>query len=195
MKTSNILALALGSILIMTSFISNGPVASYSIDTEDSKVRWTGYHLAKSYSHYGWVDIKSGSLNVENGDLISGVVTMDMTTLSNADLESKDNKKLVGHLKSKDFFAVKDFPEASLHIRKTTRTGSNYKVEGDITIRGITEQIEFDAMKIAANDEMVSFKAAIKVDRTKHKVLYGWSVGNAIISDTFDLEVDLIARK
>ncbi len=191
MKNLKTFALALTITVLSTAF-TNTPDA-LTIDTKTSKVKWTGYHLAKSYEHYGYINIKTGNLEVIDGDLKGGKIVMDMNSISVSDIpaDKKDNAKLTGHLKSEDFFFVEKYPESMLEIKNVEKLDdTSYKVHGDITIRGITEHIMFDVAKTGEN----KFVANIEVDRTKHKVVYGWTLENAMLSNTFDLEVELYAN-
>jgi polyisoprenoid-binding protein YceI len=165
--------------------------ASYTVDTSKSSVKWTGYHLAKSYEHNGNIAIKSGNIAVNDGEISGGTFIMDMTSLSNNDLEGKKKTKLEGHLKSDDFFAVDKYSEAKLVI---TAVDGN-KASGKITIRGITEEISFEIADVKVTDTMVSATASLKVDRTKHEVSYGWTIENAMLSNEFQLDVTIVGSK
>lgn len=166
---------------------------SFNVDTSASQLKWTGYHLAKSYEHWGYVKLKSGKVNVENGKITSGEFVIDMNSISNVDVEKeKDNEKLVGHLKSDDFFAVQSHPEAKLVIKKSDASG---KTTGDLTIRGITKEIEFQTTVEEASGSKLVAIADIKVDRTDYKVMYGWKLENAILSNEFRMEVKIVANK
>ncbi len=166
---------------------------TYAINASQSKLKWTGYHLAKSYEHWGYVNLKSGSVTVKNGNITSGEFIIDMTTIANEDVESdKDSQKLDGHLKSDDFFAAEKYPEAKLVIKKIDEEG---QASGDLTIRDITKEIRFDIdIKEVSNSKIVA-AADIKVDRTDFKVMYGWKLENAILSNEFRMEVQLVANK
>lgn len=169
---------------------------SYTIVTNASQLKWTGYHLAKSYEHNGNVKIKSGSLAVADGKITSGEFVIDMTTISNNDLtDTKDNAKLVNHLKSDDFFNVKKFPEAKLVIKSSESSGSNLKVKADLTIRGITKPIEFGAVISEKEAGMLEANAELIIQRTDFEVMYGWKVENAMLSGEFKMEVRLVAKK
>ena len=66
-----------------------------------------------------------------------------------------------------------------------------YEIEGDMTIRGVTNAIKF---KAKINDGKASAK--LKIDRTKYGVKYASksffkNVGDKMIYDEFDLEVNL----
>jgi len=186
------LLLATLSLTVLLFAFTPKEKAAYTVDASKSSVKWTGYHLAKSYEHNGNVAIKSGSLEVDGGKITGGSFVIDMTTISNNDLDDKKkNAKLVGHLKSDDFFAVKKHPEAKLVITKV----EGNKASGEITIRGITEAISFDLADVKVTDDMVSASATLKVDRTKHEVSYGWTLENAMLSNEFQLEVSIMASK
>ena len=115
-----------------------------------------------------------------------------MTTISCTDLSGGVADKLVGHLKSDDFFGVATYPTASLTFTDVASTGKNsYKVTGSITIKGKTEKVTFDFSVYGSKAN-----AAIKVDRTKFDVKYGSTsffdgLKNKAIYDEFDLVVDL----
>ena len=106
MKNLKKLTLVLLITVLAVAFTT--PPVSLSVDTQDSKVKWTGYHLAKSYEHYGFINIKSGNLLVEDGKLVGGKIIMDMNSIMDSDIpsDSEKNAKLVNHLKSEDFFRI-----------------------------------------------------------------------------------------
>jgi len=188
--------LVLVIVTIVASFTY--PLADeYIVDLKSSNLKWTGYHLAKSYEHWGNIDIKSGTIGLENGDLVSAEIIIDMNSLTNKDLESKkDNTKLVNDLKSKRFFDVKEYPVAKLVIKNVLKKDNNsYNVTADITIRGITKEIGFIVKKVTSTDSSVKFTADLEIDRIEHKVMYGWSIENAMLSNTFDLQVEIVANR
>ena len=166
---------------------------TYTVNSTESILKWTGFLLSNSYELWCYVNLKSGSVDVSNGKITSGEFVIDMTTISNKDVEGeKDSQKLDGHLKSDDFFAVEKHLEAKLVIKKVNDSG---KATGDLTIRGITKEIQFDTKVEEASNNKVVATADIKVDRTEFKVMYGWKLENAILSNEFRLEVQLVANQ
>ena len=190
------LSLALAVTFTVMSSFSAPEGDKYAVDAASSSVKWTGYHLAKSYEHWGNVTIKSGFIELEGEDVIGGEIVIDMSSITNGDQEEeKDRKKLVNHLKSDDFFNAQEYPESRLVIKSAENAGGGkYNVTADITIRGITEEIQFEANRNVSG-ETVEFSAKVSVDRTKHEVMYGWKIENAILSNNFDLDVKLVASK
>lgn len=190
MKTKLVI-LALVSMTSLLAF-RMAPKATYTVDTENSTLTWTGYHLAKSYEHSGNIQVKSGSLEIEGNAVTGGQFVIDMNSISNSDIaDEKKNAKLVGHLKSDDFFAVEKFPEAKLVVKGT----DDGKTTGDLTIRGITKSITFDTTIKENSDSKVVLGASIMVPRTDFEVMYGWKVENAILSGEFKLDVEITATK
>lgn len=178
-------------------FAFKAPKVNYKIDTQKSTIQWTGYHLAKSYEHVGNVNIQSGSLALEDGKLSAGSFVIDMTSITNSDLtDAGKNGKLVGHLKSDDFFNVEKYPTAKLIITQANDVGNGkFKVMADLTIRGITKPIEFETMIEEGKDDMIMASAEFNVERTQYEVMYGWSIENAMLDDDFTLKIDLTAKK
>jgi len=165
------------------------PLLAQEIDIEASTVQWTGFHLAKSYEHVGNVKIKSGEVKMKDGALVGGKVVIDMSSITNNDVEGDKNAKLVNHLKSDDFFNVEKFPEASIVIMSVDQSGDDYDVKGEVEIRGIKQPIEFT---LTQSDN--SLDGTLSIDRTKHEVMYGWTLENAMLSNNFELEVHVVIK-
>ncbi len=195
LKMSKLFLTALLVVFAGLTFAGN-EADTYKVNVTSSTVKWTGYHLAKSYEHYGYITIQSATIEMEGNDLVGGEFVIDMNSLSNTDIaDEKDNAKLVKDLKSKRFFNAKEFPTASLKIRAVEKKSDNaYGVTADITIRGITKEIQFDATRTKTGNE-VEFTAAIEVDRIAHDVMAMWSIENAILSNKFDLEIKVVASR
>lgn len=160
------------------------------IKIENSKVVWKGYKVTGS--HEGTITLKSGFLTFTEGKLTDGAFTINMTTITNTDLEGEYKGKLEGHLKSDDFFGVEKNPTATLVFKKVKSTGKNsYKVTGDLTIKGITNTVTFN-LSVYGNKA----NASLKIDRTKFDVRYGSTsffdnLKDKAIYDEFDLVADL----
>ena len=117
-----------------------------------------------------------------------------MNSITCTDLEDIGyNQKLVGHLKSDDFFGVKQNPTASLTITKSTKfSKGKATVTANLTIKGKTESITFEVVK---NGTIYTTK--LEIDRSKYDVRYGStsffdSLGDKAIDDIFTLKINLI---
>ena len=89
---------------------------------------------------------------------------------------STDNEKRDGHLKSDDFFNAEKFPEITFKSTKFEQVGKDqYKIIGDLTIRGITRDVAFDA---TLNGSM----------KTQKGTLHAWKATTAINRFDFGLK-------
>lgn len=164
------------------------------VDTEKSTIGWLGKKLTGEHS--GNILVKSGSLEVDDNALIAASFTIDMASITNTDLEDPTyNQKLVGHLKTDDFFGVEKYPTADFVLTKASKfENGKASVTGDITIKGKTESITFDV-----NHKGNEYHATMKIDRSKFDVKYGSdsffdNLGDKVIEDIFTLDVKLIVQ-
>lgn len=166
----------------------------FKANASKSELKWTGKKVTGE--HWGYVNLKDGKLALKNNKITSGEFTIDMTSLINKDLTDESwNQKLIGHLKSDDFFSVEKFPSVKLVITESSVFSNNEAtVNGKLTIKGITHPIAFKAKK----DGNV-FTSTITVDRTKYDIRYGSgkffdSLGDNMIYDDFILDVKLVVE-
>ena len=181
------------SVLTLSLMITSvsGFAQKSTINTENSRVEWVGKKLGGQ--HEGFINIKDGSLELKNDQLVGGSFTLDMKSITCTDLEDEGyNKKLVGHLNSDDFFGVDQFPEATFEITTATKFAeSKASITGLLTIKGKSESITFDVVR---NNNI--YTATINVDRSKYDVKYGSasffdSLGDNVIDDIFILDITL----
>lgn len=185
---------------LILAFGSIGVYAQkYTADVKKTEVTWLGEKVTGE--HTGIVNLKSGTFVMEGDKIAKGVFEIDMSSITNTDLEDMDyNAKLVNHLKSDDFFGVDKYPTARFEITgsESFKTGSAM-VKGNLTIKGKTHPIEFRATK-QESDEGIRFFANIVVDRAKYDVRYGSgsffdNLGDKTIYDEFQLKLNLLAKK
>ncbi len=168
---------------------------SYKVEASKSKVEW----LAKKVTgqHNGTVALTSGNLVVNGDKIIGGSFIVDMTSIVCSDLTGEWNGKLVGHLKSDDFFSVENNPSSKFEITKVVESAGNTTIEGNLTIKGITKPISFPA-SVSKKGNVIVAIATIKIDRTKYDIKYGSKsfiegIGDKAIDDDFELKVNLVA--
>ncbi|MDG1570718.1 YceI family protein [Robiginitalea sp. M366] len=185
-----IITLALALMAGGAALATEPAVEKKEVNTEKSTVTWKAYKVTGS--HTGTVALKSGSLMFEDGQLSGGEFAVDMTSLTATDLEGEWRDKLVGHLKSDDFFSTASHPESTLVFTSIKANGKNsYEVTGDLTIKGITKPVTFDLSVYGSKAT-----ATMKIDRAEYDVRYGSGsffddLGDKTIYDEFDLVVDL----
>lgn len=173
-------------------------LVNYKVSPEQSKLTW----LAKKVTgeHSGTINVISGSLALDNKVLKGGSFELDTKTIAVTDLTDKEtNAKLLGHLKSDDFFAVEKFGKATFNITSVQSTGAGtYDVKGKLTIKGITNEISFPATVKQEGNKVIA-NAKITVDRTKYDIKFRSksffeNLGDKTIYDDFELNVQLVAN-
>lgn len=195
-------ALIIGIVMaVSTAFATNGEgTTSYEINTKESKVFWTATKITGA-AHSGYISIASGTVLVKE-NLVSGAsLKIDLNSIVNTDIEDKEySDKLVGHLKSDDFFSVEKHPLANFEITSVEKAnGSEYTVAGKLTIKGITNDILFPA-KINVSGGKVTAYGTAKLDRTKWDIKYGSGsffsdLGDKAINDEFEIKFELSANE
>ena len=150
--------------------------------------------------------VKNGAFETDKkGNVTALDVVIDMKSISNNDLKDKPDyqKKLVGHLSSDDFFKVEQYPESTFKMTSIEpKAGEKdiYVVKGDLTIIGTTKPIEFPAT-ISKDKKTITGNAKVNVERLNWGLQYGSSsvfkslTADKIINDSFDLTMNLIAKK
>ena len=177
----------------------------YQLDTAASKATWTG--RKKMGAHNGTIQFKEGHFDMIKNTMKGGEVVMDMTTITDVDQKDpNDQAKLVGHLKSPDFFDVAKFPTATFKIKSFSDVHNfvpgqpNAEIKGDLTVHGITHE---ETLKLFFTPTADGFTAKGKfiIDRTTYDIKFHSqkfdvkALGDKLIEDRFDLDLDIVAKK
>jgi hypothetical protein len=171
---------------------------NFEIVGTESNIDWIGRKVTGA--HNGTIDIKNGNL-IFNHDLpIGGNFIIDTTSIKILDIaDPATNAQFGGHLASDDFFSSEKYPEAFFEITSVTpQTSTTYNLSGNLTIKGITQPISFEAA-INDNGETLSAQGKITVDRTKFNMKFRsgnffTNLGDTLIYNNFELDVKLSAR-
>jgi len=162
-------------------------------DIQKTTLEWTGEKVLGK--HTGTIKLQSGWIVWEDNRIKSGEFLIDMLTIKS----NEGLTRLEGHLRSDDFFSVEKYPVSKLVIEGSDSFESGTaKVWGTLTIKGITNPLEFNATMQKKVDG-VWFYARISVDRTLYNVRYGSgkffdNLGDSVIYDEFKLAVSLLVR-
>lgn len=164
---------------------------SVRINAPSSSIRWDGGN-ALGKMHNGNIAVTSGELEFQSGALVGGSFTIDMNSMTNADLPETVGANLMGHLKSADFFDVEKFPTAKLEIKSATPfQGGKSTVNAEATIKGETKPVNFEVVELNGR-----YDAVLVIDRAAFNVRYGSgsffdNLGDEAILDEITLTVHL----
>jgi len=203
----------IAALLLLYSVSSNALLAQkqtaankLAVNTADSKVNWIG--KKPTGEHSGYVKLSGGEILLEKKEIKGGSFVFDLNTITDTDIKDEDmNGKLVGHLKSPDFFDVAKYSTAKFVITKVTKaTGTaagapkaTHTIEGDLTIKGITKKIRFDASINELNGKVTASTTPFTIDRTLWGVNYQSKSVFAELKDQFiyddmTLSIDLVTQ-
>jgi polyisoprenoid-binding protein YceI len=111
--------------------------------------------------------------------------------------EDRDN-----HLRSADFFDVESHPTITFRSTAVRRTGSDFEVDGELTIVGVTKpvtlDVEFDG---EATDPWGNNKAGFTASTTIDRETWGltWNApleaGGVLVSKEIKIEIEAQAAK
>jgi polyisoprenoid-binding protein YceI len=173
--------------------------SDFVVDKALSKVKWEAKKVTGK--HNGSISFENGSILVTDNKISGGTFIIDMKTIVDEDLaDTGMNQKLMGHLASDDFFSVAKFPESKMVIKKVTPVaGNEYHFLADLTIKGVTNPVEFNATFTVNADKLTS-EGVITVDRTLFGIKYGsgsffQGLGDKVIYDDFTLAFNVVAQK
>lgn len=171
---------------------------TYTLDTASSSIVWNAEKRVGAH-HTGTVEAEQGAVVIENGEVTGGSMEVNMRSIADTDLTSEeDNKKLVGHLKSEDFFNVAVYPTATFALTSVTTVEGEEtpQATGIMTIKGIENEVTFPAMFVMT-DAGVRLTGVVTLDRTLWDIRYGSetffeNLGDNLIEDQFALTLDVV---
>ena len=170
------------------NFLMALPIApgNYGIDTHHSQLGFTVTHLGISTIR-GTFDQYSGALYVGE-DLASTVVAVEAEMASiNTGERDRD-----AHMQGPDFFDTSNHPQMNFRSTSIVESGSGYTMTGDLTIRGITQPVDFEVTFNGSNvfpiDQSThfGFTASGSISRSS----FGVSYAVPLVSDEVKLSLD-----
>jgi polyisoprenoid-binding protein YceI len=159
----------------------------YKIDPAHSAVVFRVGHMGIGIV-FGRFNEIAGSFVVDrenpaNCSLAAGILA------DSVDTNQADRDK---HLRSPDFFNVKEFPRITLKSTKVEQTDDGYKVTGDLTLHGVTRSITFNLTKVGEGKDprgtqRIGFYTEFTVKRTDH----GMNFSTDMVSDEVTLMISV----
>lgn len=172
----------------------------YVADTNASTIEWKGFK--PTGSHNGIIKLESGVVKVNDGSIESGSFLVNMGSINVLDIPAEDegNGKLLGHLKSPDFFDVENHPSAAFEITGITEVDGKTMLSGNLTLKEVKNNITFPVTVSQNGDAMTLTSETFTIDRSKWNVKYGSksffdNLGDKFINDDMELKVNLTAKK
>jgi polyisoprenoid-binding protein YceI len=161
---------------------------TYKVDTGHTQVLFTVSHLGFSI-YTGQFTQPTGSLTLDPKNPAADKVEINFPIANVATTVDGLNK----HLQKPEFFDAAQFPEGKFVSTKVTVSGTTAKIEGNLTLKGITKPVVLDAHFVGAGAAPmgppkvnVGFSATTTIKRSD----FGISYGIPLVSDKVDLVIN-----
>ena len=183
----------------MTTGISPTTEATvWTIDPVHSHAEFKVRHMMITNVKGRFTDIK-GTLEFDPADVTKSKITAKIAAAS---IDTRDADRDT-HLKSADCLDVEQFPTLSFTSTRITKAGAGeLKVEGDLTIRGVTRRVVFEVEgpsepgKDPWGNMRIGWSATTKVNRKDFGLAWNAALetGGFLVGDevTISLEVQAV---
>lgn len=170
----------------------------YTYEDKESIVKWAGIYIkngAYDHDHTGFISISSGSVFVVNGAIISGQFEVDLKSIDERDatMGEESRVKLVGHLKSEDFFDVANSPTATIRLQRCTPN----LIQGVLFLKGVEMPFESPGeFEILEAGNLVRISGELDMDFTKFAMPgFGEEGESEYVSPMVKIGYSVIMRK
>ncbi|MBD77796.1 MAG: hypothetical protein CL840_02490 [Crocinitomicaceae bacterium] len=163
---------------------------SYIIDVEKSVVSWKGSMIGV-YAHEGDLKLSKGSLTTADGLITDGEFAVDMNSMVTTDddalYQMAPREKLIGHLKSPDFFDTEQFPVGNFKIKSV----NGDVITGDLTIKGVVKKATINAITLTETNGNISATGALVFNRQDYGITYKNTMNDMVLSDDVELTISI----
>lgn len=176
-------------VYVATDTILTGEVLLWDIattgDTTFTVLSWSllWWKATKPWGEHTWsVVISNWILSVNSWTIVNGSFDIDMTSIKLLDI---DNAKLEWEIRD-DFFEAVKHPTTKFVIIKSENQWNVLTVYGDLTIKGVTQSINFPA-NLIVDGNSAKFVASFAIDR----LLRGLTMWEGKVNNYLEFEFDL----
>lgn len=163
---------------------------TWAIDPAHTQATFQARHLSVTNVR-GSISNVTGTVTWDPNDPSrdSVVATLDVNTVNTAN-DYRDKT-----IKGEDFFNVSRFPKITFKSTSVQRSGSRYKVLGDLTIAGVTKPVTLDVdgpatpQKGMEGNTVSGLSATTSIKRTDFN--FGAKYPNSILSDEIKITIDV----
>lgn len=153
------------------------PDGKYKLTKGAPKLTWSATKINGS-SHSGIIPTKEGRLKIVNGIITSGSMSFDMNGFEVTDIDGDSKTNFDEHLKSEDFFDIKNYPTANLVFNNSSiSTDGTKQLYCTLDLHGVEVDyiIPFTLVKenLENGEHIYKITSKFYMDRTKHDIKYG----------------------
>lgn len=173
-------------------------MATWVIDPSHSEVGFAVRHMMIATVKGRFTKVE-GTLQFDPENLAAATFEGKIEAAS---IETRDENR-DNHLRSADFFDVENHPQITFSNSKVTEVdGNEFKLTGDLTIRGVTKQVTLSGEFLGTNvdpwgNTKAGFTATGKVNRKEFGLLWNVALeaGGVLVADEVKLTLELELNK
>jgi polyisoprenoid-binding protein YceI len=172
---------------------------TWTIDPAHTLVEFSAKHMMITTVKGRFADVR-GTVSIEEDRPDASSVEVELAAASlDTRTEQRDQ-----HLRSADFLEVESHPLISFRSRRIDglqlRDGGEFRIVGDLTIRGVTREVALDATyegrgRDPWGGERVSFSATTRIDRRDFGLTWNAALetGGVLVSNEIKIHVEVQA--
>jgi len=165
---------------------------TYAVDSGHTQIVFTVNHLGFN-SYWGMFGGATGTLTLDPAKpgTASVEITVPMSGITTTSPE------LNAHLAGADFFDAAKFPAASFKSTAVKVSGTSATITGNLTLKGVTRPVTFDAKFTGAGKvpmietQAIGFEATTSIRRSD----FGMGYGVPMVSDVVPLRITAAFEK
>ena len=186
------------SLLFATLFfvaftLTNEEPSSWSIDNSHSSISFKVRHLGISNVRGEFLTYDA-DITMDGDDLSTLAVN---ATIETASIDT-GNERRDGHLRSDDFFGSEEFPSLTFVSTGVTKVdGSDFHLQGDLTIRDVTQSVVLDGSFLGTammrDTERAGFEATTMINRKDFNLSWDQltEAGGVIVGHNVEISLEL----
>ncbi|MGO4452637.1 YceI family protein [Arthrobacter sp. RAF14] len=172
------------------SIPTNLTAGTWTLDPSHSEAAWTVRHAGISKVRGTFGELAATVTVTEDDAAVDATIQADSISTGDANRD--------GHVKGADFFDVEQFPTLTFKSTGIEGDGEDYKLNGDLTIKGVTVPVTFDAeFGGVAVDPFGNTRAGVSAETTISRKEFGltWNAaleaGGVLVSDKVKINLEL----
>ena len=170
------------------------PAGTWQVDPAHSAVTFTARHMMVAKVRGSFKDFSADIVIADDPRQSRVDATVQMASVDTGD-SGRDE-----HLRTNDFFAIEQHPTMTFRSTGLEGSGDEYKLHGDLTIRGVTKPVTFDLeVGGVGKDPWGNTKAGFTATGTINRKDFGveWNApletGGVLVGDKVTIEIDVEA--
>lgn len=177
-------AAALAATLALPAGAQPAPATTWRIDTNHSELSFRIRHFVSRVR--GTFGKWEGIVTAEPGAWSGGRVEV---TVQTASIDTQHEKR-DGDLRGPDFFDVENHPTMTFRSRTATLEGGRLRLQGELTIRGVTKPVVLEGEFLGAQGNRAGFSATGTLNRLDYGLVWNRIVdGTGMLGDEVEISV------